>query len=194
MSQFTEPVEKLVQDSKLYLDRQLEGFKLRIVKGLSEATRDLGVLLVVLTVAGIFLLTLSFAFVMWIGEMLGSYAAGAFIVAGVLFLLTVILILLRGRLFKNTFVSLYTGIITPERKEADAESLDKAIGQVEEDIRVQEQAIQHKLNQAREFYKPKRLVNEGLRLTGERAGRLGFRLGSFVPVIWRILKGGGKKI
>ena len=114
--------------------------------------------------------------------------------AGVLFLLTVILILLRGRLFKNTFVSLYTGIITPERKEADAESLDKAIGQVEEDIRVQEQAIQHKLNQAREFYKPKRLVNEGLRLTGERAGRLGFRLGSFVPVIWRILKGGGKKI
>ena len=194
MSQFTEPVEKLVQDSKSYLDRQLEGFKLRIVKGLSEATRDLGVLLVVLTVAGIFLLTLSFAFVMWIGEMLGSYAAGAFIVAGVLFLLTVILILLRGRLFKNTFVSLYTGIITPERKEADAESLDKAIGQVEEDIRVQEQAIQHKLNQAREFYKPKRLVNEGLRLTGERAGRLGFRLGSFVPVIWRILKGGGKKI
>ena len=194
MSQFTEPVEKLVQDSKLYLDRQLEGFQLRIVKGLSEATRDLGVLLVVFTVAGIFLLTLSFAFVMWIGEMLGSYAAGAFIVAGVLFLLTVILILLRGRLFKNTFVSLYTGIITPERKEADAESLDKAIGQVEEDIRVQEQAIQHKLNQAREFYKPKRLVNEGLRLTGERAGRLGFRLGSFVPVIWRILKGGGKKI
>lgn len=194
MSQFTEPVEKLVQDSKSYLDRQLEGFKLRIVKGLSEATRDLGVLLVVLTVAGIFLLTLSFAFVMWIGEMLGSYAAGAFIVAGVLFLLTVILILLRGRLFKNTFVSLYTGIITPERKETDAESLDKAIGQVEEDIRVQEQAIQHKLNQAREFYKPKRLVNEGLRLTGERAGRLGFRLGSFVPVIWRILKGGGKKI
>lgn len=194
MSQFTEPVEKLVQDSKSYLDRQLEGFKLRIVKGLSEATRDLGVLLVVLTVAGIFLLTLSFAFVIWIGEMLGSYAAGAFIVAGVLFLLTVILILLRGRLFKNTFVSLYTGIITPERKEADAESLDKAIGQVEEDIRVQEQAIQHKLNQAREFYKPKRLVNEGLRLTGERAGRLGFRLGSFVPVIWRILKGGGKKI
>ncbi len=194
MSQFTEPVEKLVQDSKLYLDRQLEGFKLRIVKGLSEATRGLGELLVVLTVAGIFLLTLSFAFVMWIGEMLGSYAAGAFIVAGVLFLLTVILILLRGRLFKNTFVSLYTGIITPERKEADAESLDKAIGQVEEDIRVQEQAIQHKLNQAREFYKPKRLVNEGLRLTGERAGRLGFRLGSFVPVIWRILKGGGKKI
>ena len=194
MSQFTEPVEKLVQDSKSYLDSQLEGFKLRIVKGLSEATRGLGELLVVLTVAGIFLLTLSFAFVMWIGEMLGSYAAGAFIVAGVLFLLTVILILLRGRLFKNTFVSLYTGIITPERKEADAESLDKAIGQVEEDIRVQEQAIQHKLNQAREFYKPKRLVNEGLRLTGERAGRLGFRLGSFVPVIWRILKGGGKKI
>ena len=56
MSQFTEPVEKLVQDSKSYLDSQLEGFKLRIVKGLSEATRGLGELLVVLTVAGIFLL------------------------------------------------------------------------------------------------------------------------------------------
>ena len=52
MSQFTEPVEKLVQDSKSYLDSQLEGFKLRIVKGLSEATRGLGELLVVLTVAG----------------------------------------------------------------------------------------------------------------------------------------------
>ena len=194
MSQFTEPVEKLVQDSKSYLDSQLEGFKLRIVKGLSEATRGLGELLVVLTVAGIFLLTLSFAFVMWIGEMLGSYAVGAFIVAGVLLLLAVILILLRGKLFKNTFVSLYTGIIAPERNEADAESLDKAIGQMEEDIRVQDQAIQHELKWAMEFYKPARLVNEALRLTGEKAGRLGFRLGSFIPVLYKILKGRRKKI
>lgn len=183
----------MVQDSKSYLDSQLEGFKLRVVKGLSEATRGLGELLVVLTVAGIFLLTLSFALVMWIGEMLGSYAMGGFIVAGVLLVFTVILILLRGRLFRDTFVSLYTGIITPERKEADAESLDKAIGQVEEDIRVQEQTIQHELNQARDFYKPTRLVNEGLRLTGEKAGKLGFRIGSFLPVLYRTLKGRGKR-
>lgn len=193
MSQFTEPVEKLVQDSKAYLDSQLEGFKLRVVKGLSEGSRNLGVLFVISAVAGIFLLILSFALVMWIGELLDSYALGAFIVAGVLLLLVVMLILLRGKMFRNTFVSLYADIIVPERREADAESLDKAIGQAEEDIRLQEQALRDNLTRARDFYRPARLVNEGLRLSGEKAGRLGFRLGSFVPVVWRILRGGGKK-
>jgi len=193
MSQFTEPVEKLFQDSKIYLDKQLDNVKLRTVKGLSEGTTAIGALLVILALAGVFLLTLSFGVVMLIGELLGSYALGAFIVAGVLLVLAVILLLLRGRLFKNTFVSLYSGIITPGRTEADIQSLDTAIAETEGDIRVQEETLRQNLEQARNFYTPSHLFNEGLRLTGESAGRMGFGVGSVVSTLWRLFKGRKEK-
>lgn len=189
MSQFTEPVEKLFQDSKIYLDKQLDNVKLRTVKGLSQTVSAIGKMLVIFAVASICLLALSFSFVMWLGELLGSYALGGFIVAGVLLLATVVLVLLRDKLFKNSFIPLFEGIIIPEREDKNQESLDQAIVEAGKEIEMQEAALRSNLAQAQNYYAPSRLLNEGLRVAGETAGRVGFGIGSMIPLVWRRLFG-----
>ena len=189
MSQFTEPVENLFQDSKVYLDKHLDNVKLRTVKGLSQTVSAIGKMLVIFAVASICLLALSFSFVMWLGELLGSYALGGFIVAGVLLLATVVLVLLRDKLFKNSFIPLFEGIIIPEREDENQESLDQAIVEAGKEIEMQEAALRSNLAQAQNYYAPSRLLNEGLRVVGETAGRVGFGIGSMIPLVWRRLFG-----
>jgi len=189
MSQFTEPVENLFQDSKVYLDKHLDNVKLRTVKGLSLTVSAIGKMLVIFAVASICLLALSFSFVMWLGELLGSYALGGFIVAGVLLLATVVLVLLRDKLFKNSFIPLFEGIIIPEREDENQESLDQAIVEAGKEIEMQEAALRSNLAQAQNYYAPSRLLNEGLRVAGETAGRVGFGIGSMIPLVWRRLFG-----
>ena len=189
MSQFTEPVENLFQDSKVYLDKHLDNVKLRTVKGLSLTVSAIGKMLVIFAVASICLLALSFSFVMWLGELLGSYALGGFIVAGVLLLATVVLVLLRDKLFKNSFIPLFEGIIIPEREDEIQESLDQAIVEAGKEIEMQEAALRSNLAQAQNYYAPSRLLNEGLRVAGETAGRVGFGIGSMIPLVWRRLFG-----
>ena len=66
--------------------------------------------LVLLVVLGIF----AFAFIVLIGEAIGSMSGAAFIVGGVYLIALVILILLRKRLFLNIFTNLFSGIIKEE--------------------------------------------------------------------------------
>ena len=194
MSQFTEPIEQLFQDSKIYLDKQLDNVKLRTVKGLSLGVSAIGGMLLVFAVASAFLLTISFALVMWLGELLGSYALSAFIVAGVLLIATVVLLLVRGKLFRNTFIPLFEGIIAPEREDATQEALEQAIEENGKEVQKQEAVLKNNLASVQNFYKPSHLLNEGLRLAGENAGRFGYGIGALLPSVFRKFFGRRKSI
>ena len=97
-----------------YLSVRTDDFKKNIVTGLSVGfSRILAVLLitlVLLVVLGIF----AFAFIVLIGEVIGSMSGAAFIVAGVYIIAAIVLILLRKRLFVNMFTNLFSGIIEEE--------------------------------------------------------------------------------
>ena len=194
MSKFTQPVEQVIQESLVYMDRQLDNVKLRTVKGLSQGTSAISGLLLIFAVAGILLLMLSFAFVMWLGELMDSYTLAAFIVAGVLLLLLLILIFCRHRLFKNAFIPLYSDIIMPGKEESDMESLEKDIETAEERIREQKETIKDSLTQAQGFYTPTHLLNEGLRQVGWHSGKS--RVGTLYVIpalIGRMLRSRKKK-
>ena len=66
--------------------------------------------LVLLVVLGVF----AFAFILLIGEEIGSLSGAAFIVAGVYIIAAIVLILLRKKLFVNMFTNLFSGIIEEE--------------------------------------------------------------------------------
>ena len=53
---------------------------------------------------------------MWIGEAIGSYAGGAAIVAGVFLLVLGVLLLLRKRLFRDSFVPLFINMFFDDDK------------------------------------------------------------------------------
>ena len=94
-----------------YLSMRTDDFKTNIVAGLSVGfSRVLAVLvitLILLIVLGVF----AFAFIVLLGEEIGSMSGAAFIVGGVYLIAALVLIFLRKRLFVNMFSNLFSGII-----------------------------------------------------------------------------------
>ena len=116
MSDFTRPIEELGEEASEYVDLRINELKLTTAKGLSMTLSKLLYMLLVLFVVSIILTSLAIGGVMWIGEMIGSYAGGAAIVAAVFLLLLGVLILLRKRLFRDTFVPLLVKLFFEEDK------------------------------------------------------------------------------
>ena len=97
-----------------YLTVRTDDFKKNIVTGLSVGfSRMLAVLVIsflLLIVLGIF----AYAFILLLGEAVGSMTGAAFIVGGVYLMTVVILFLLRKKLFRRMFTNLFSGIIKEE--------------------------------------------------------------------------------
>ena len=94
-----------------YLSMRTDDFKKNIVTSLSVGfSRVLAVLVITLLLL-IVLGVLAFAFIVLLGETIGSMSGAAFIVGGVYLIALVVLIFLRKRLFLNMFTNLFTGII-----------------------------------------------------------------------------------
>ena len=116
MSEFTRPVEDLGKEAAEYIDLKVDDLKLRTAKGLSMTLSKLLYMLLILFVISLILTALAIGGVMWIGELIGSYAGGALIVAGFFIIVLVVLILLRKRLFRDTFVPLFAKLFFDEEK------------------------------------------------------------------------------
>ena len=116
MSDFTRPVEDLGQKTTEYIDLRVDELKLKTAKGLSLTLSKLLYMLLVLFVVSIIMISIAVGGVMWIVEMVGSYAGGAAIVAAFFLLVLGVLVLLRKRLFRDTFVPLFIDLFFEDKK------------------------------------------------------------------------------
>ena len=194
MSKFSQPAQHIVQGAGGYLDAQLDNIKLRTVKGLSKGTGALAGLLLISALVSVFLLALSFALVMWLGEVLESYALAGAIVAGGLFVILLVFILLRKRMFKNSFIGMYEDVLfeQPDQSLNTQEKLDEAILRSEDRVKEQQALVSDRLLQAKEYYTPKRMVNQGLHLLGERR-KSGLSGGNILKSLLLLMLRRGKK-
>ena len=165
-NKFTTPVDKLVHKTTGYVNAQIDNVKLRSVKGLSQGTSAVAGLLLIFIIAGVLVTTLSVAVVLWLGELMGSYAKAAFIMSGVLLLIIVVLILLRKKLFKSNFISMYTDIFFQKEAKPEGletmEGLDIAIWNSETRVKDKEEDITDAFTQCKDFYTPKNLLGFGM--------------------------------
>ena len=93
-----------------YLGTRTDDFKKKVVIGLSLGfSRALAILLIGM-LAVVLLSVLAFAFILLIGEAIGTFGGAAFIVAGVYLIALSVLIILRKRLFLKMFASLFAGM------------------------------------------------------------------------------------
>ena len=163
---FTAPVDRLARKTTGYVNAQIDNVKLRSVKGLSQGTSAIAGLLLIFIIAGVFVTTLSVAVVLWLGELMGSYAQAAFIMSGVLLLTIVVLILLRKKLFKSNFISMYTDIFFQKEAKPEGletmEGLDIAIWNAETRVKDKEDDITDAFTQCKDFYTPTNLLGFGM--------------------------------
>lgn len=163
---FTAPVDRLARKTTGYVNAQIDNVKLRSVKGLSQGTSAIAGLLLIFIIAGVFVTTVSVAVVLWLGELMGSYAQAAFIMSGVLLLTIVVLILLRKKLFKSNFISMYTDIFFQKEAKPEGletmEGLDIAIWNAETRVKDKEEDITDAFTQCKDFYTPTNLLGFGM--------------------------------
>ena len=162
---FTAPVDRLARKTTGYVNAQIDNVKLRSVKGLSEGTSAVAGLLLIFITVGALVTTLSFAVVLWLGELMGSYALAAFIMSGVLLIAIAVLVLLRKQLFKSSFIGMYTDIFFQKESKPEGlktmEGLDIAIWNTETRIKDKEEDISDAFTNCKEFYAPKNLLSVG---------------------------------
>ncbi len=111
---FTEPAERLAESVAQYIDLKVDEVKVRTAKGLSIALNRLLVAILLLTLCSIVLMSAAFGGVLLLGDLIGSYAAGAFIVAAIFLVLLVVLFLLRDKLFLNGLVRMFVRLFFEE--------------------------------------------------------------------------------
>ena len=97
-------------DMRKYLDLKVDDMKLKMIDGLSVGVSRVLVLVMLMLLAAIVLAAFAFGIVLLLGELIGSWAAAAFIVGGQLLLILVVLVAVRKKLFLDIFVRLFIGI------------------------------------------------------------------------------------
>ena len=102
--------ETLEDDIRKYLDIRLEELKLRTVDGLSVGMSRVLSMMVVLMLGAIVLAAFAFGTVLLLGDLIGSWAAAAFIIGGVFLIVLGVLLLFWRSLFVDIFVKLFIGI------------------------------------------------------------------------------------
>ncbi len=102
--------ETLEDDIRKYLDIRLEELKLRTVDGLSVGVSRVLSMMVVLMLGAIVLAAFAFGTVLLLGDLIGSWAAAAFIIGGVFLIVLGVLLLFWRSLFVDIFVKLFIGI------------------------------------------------------------------------------------
>lgn len=94
-----------------YLSMRTNDLRKSIIMGMSAGfSRVLAVLIISLLMVMVFAV-LAFAFIILIGDAIGSLSGAAFIVGGVYLAVAAVLFFLRKRLFVNMFTRLFSGII-----------------------------------------------------------------------------------
>ena len=93
-----------------YLSRRTDDFKKVIIAGLAAGFSRVLAVLVITMLLLIVLAVFAFAFIVLLGDLIGSLSGAAFIVGGVYLVCAMIFFIFRKSLFLNMFTNLFTGI------------------------------------------------------------------------------------
>ena len=118
-NEFRKPAEDLAGSTADYINLKIDEVKLRTAKGLSLTLNRLFLALLFFHLCSIVLTALVFGAILLIGDLVGSYSAGAFIVAGAFLLVIALLWAFRGRLFLNGLIRLFIGIFFSDNDNSD---------------------------------------------------------------------------
>ena len=111
MDERRNPLNSLSSVIGEYLSLRTDDFKKSVVEGLSVGFSRVLSILVLMMLLLVLLGVFAFAFVVLLGETMGSMSAAAFIVGGVYLIAFAVLFFLRKHLFLKMFTGLFTGIL-----------------------------------------------------------------------------------
>lgn len=102
--------DPLENDVRTYMDMRLNDLKLKAVDGLSVGVSRVLSLMVIVMLGAIVLASFAFGSVLLLGDLIGSWAAAAFIIGGVFLIALTVMLFVWKKLFTDIFVKLFIDI------------------------------------------------------------------------------------
>ena len=102
--------ETLESYIRKYMDLRLEDLKLKAVDGLSVGVSRVLSMMVIIMLGAIVLAAFAFGTILLLGDLIGSWAAAAFIIGGVFLIALAVMLFFWRSLFLDIFVKLFIGI------------------------------------------------------------------------------------
>lgn len=108
-------VSDLAAEARRYADLRVDELKLKATDGLSKALGQVMAVFLIIAVLGIFLGLLAYALLQWLNAAIGA-PWGTLIVCAVFAVALVVLVMMRKKLFRDTFVKLFIDLFYEEGK------------------------------------------------------------------------------
>ena len=108
---------------KEYFRLRTDEFKKNVIASLAVGFSRVLSVLVILMLLMVVLAVFSVGFIIFFGDIIGSWSGAAFIIGGIYLIALVILYLMRKRLFLGMFIDLFTSITVTGRSDYGLKSL-----------------------------------------------------------------------
>lgn len=120
----TEPevdIGKLVEDTTKYVETKFELAKLQTAEKVTDGFSSLVAIVIITSIAMIFLFMLSFTLAAVFAEITDSYIAGLGIVSGIYLLIVILLVSFRSKLLKMPIMNYTINFIFDDKEKVETE-------------------------------------------------------------------------
>jgi len=115
----TEKIVDIKESVKEYLDMRISAVKLQIVEHLSIIMARIVFYVLLFVLFSIALFFIGSTFSLWMGELVGSEAAGALITASIFLAICLIIFFMRKKIFVNSMVGMFSKMFFEQRDDDD---------------------------------------------------------------------------
>ena len=115
----TEKIVDIKESVKEYLDMRISAVKLQIVEHLSIIMARIVFYVLLFVLFSIALFFIGSTFSLWMGELVGSEAAGALITASIFLLTCLMIFFMRKKIFVNSMIGMFSKMFFEQRDDDD---------------------------------------------------------------------------
>ena len=152
MGKLTRPIDKLARDTAEYVDMQIDDTKYKTADGLAKASTGLVAAILLIAIGTIILGLAALAGVLLVGDIVGSYALGAGIVAAAFVVLFLVVYAKRKTLLKKSFEKAFKEMLFEEEKPRPTA----------DGIKAKRKAITDDIEEVKDFYNPSNFIKNTL--------------------------------
>lgn len=155
-NEFAVPAQEMLSATKEYVDIRTDEAKLNIAEGLSIGFGKTLSAIMILQMVVVVLALLSAALIMWLGSLIGSNVAAAFIVTGLYALIPILIFMLRNKLFVRAFEKIFLAVFFSDK---DIDDIPAARARLETERKYKEQELSLRGKYLKAYYSPANVLN-----------------------------------
>lgn len=158
---FSKPLDESIGSSiRHYVNMQIDRAAMKGAEKMSWVSNKVIVTAIFIIAGSIILLFLGIALALLLGQAMGNYALGFLCIAAAVLILTLIVFLLRNKLFANKMSKMYTKMLLGDDKVSDLNQLHLRQQLMDQQIEDREEAFAQEYRMFKQMINPLTYINQ----------------------------------